>query len=715
MSAKHALAGAPRARILMLFTLAIGTCSLTRAATYTWQVGYGNWSTVANWGGTEPTLGDWAYIQDHGTATVTQTGEACTRLFLGYNDTDQGTVQINGGDLTISDTAFVGLYGTGAFFHSGGTNSIGSNLLLGYYAGSGGSYDLSGDGHLSANSEDIALGGTGTFRQISGVNSIVSQLNLAMDAASVGNYYLVAGQLSALTENIGAYGAGVFTQSGGINTIHYNSYIGYNSGSRGTYSLDAGENTIASALYLGYYSDSIGTYGLGDKGHLSANSEYIGNSGEGAFLQGGGTNTVSNCAYLGYNSGSRGAYSLNGGTNAILSVLYVGYYSGSIGTYYLSGSGHLSADSEYIGRSGTGKFTQTGGTNTVASSLCLGDSSNSSGTYNLNGGTLILRALRQGGGAAVFNFGGGTLQASASFETLVPMTLTGIGGNATVDTAGYTVTLSGNLSDIGGLGKLGSGTLILNARNTYSGDTIVAGGTLEFHGGIAATGTSLIYVQAGTAAFKTTPINKTNLNVNTAASAIFEIIDSSHTVGAISGGGTTKLDAGASLTATSVSQGTITLGNGSTLTIRALTPNHSWDGGGADNLWTNKENWADDELPSPSDNITLPASGSKLLSVNDFAPERIFGSITVAGSGYDIQGNAIRASKITMQPDTFLQVSAISTNQLTLGAGSTLTIAAIPGGPSGSAIAPVPEPSALVLLLAAALIVAMCRRVKRAI
>ena len=59
-----------------------------------------------------------------------------------------------------------------------------------------------------------------------------------------------------------------------------------------------------------------------------------------------------------------------------------------------------------------------------------------SGTYTLNGGTLIVSAMSGGSGTAAFNFGGGTLQANGSFTTTLPMTLTGSGGNATVDTAG---------------------------------------------------------------------------------------------------------------------------------------------------------------------------------------------------------------------------------------------------------------------------------------
>ena len=133
---------------------------------------------------------------------------------------------------------------------------------------------------------------------------------------------------------------------------------------------------------------------------------------------------------------------------------------------------------QYVGYSGTGTFTQSGGIDTV-SSLSLGYCSGSSGTFNLNGGMLIVSAISGGSGTAALNFNGGTLEAGTTLSTSVPINLTTSGGNGTINTAGYAVTLSGPLSGPGGLIKTDSGTLTLSAANTYGGPTLVSGGTLN--------------------------------------------------------------------------------------------------------------------------------------------------------------------------------------------------------------------------------------------
>ena len=243
--------------------------------------------------------------------------------------------------------------------------------------------------------------------------------------AGSGTVNMTAGSLFVANNlNDGYSGTGSFTQSGGTNS--------------------------SSIVTLGYYNGSSGSYTLKGNGLLSATIEYVGVGGPGNFSQSGGTNAASSL-YL---------Y----GPNAI---------------YNLSSNGLLNATAEVMGLSGTGIFTQSGGTNS-AGSLTLGYNSTGHGTYNLNGGLLIVSAMTNASGAAAFNFGGGTLRASGSFTTTLPMTLTGTGGGATFDTAGNTVTLSGQLTGTSSLTKIGIGTLILSGTNTYQNGTTVNGGNLQF-------------------------------------------------------------------------------------------------------------------------------------------------------------------------------------------------------------------------------------------
>ncbi|MGO9114528.1 MAG: autotransporter-associated beta strand repeat-containing protein [Thermoguttaceae bacterium] len=117
----------------------------------------------------------------------------------------------------------------------------------------------------------------------------------------------------------------------------------------------------------------------------------------------------------------------------------------------------------------------------MSNGLVLGLSASSSGIYNLNGGLLLVGSggLTNGPGAAAFNFGGGTLGAITPWSSSVSMNLTEGGGDSTVDTTGGSISLSGNLTGIGGLTKTGDGLLILSGSNSYRGNTIVALGTLD--------------------------------------------------------------------------------------------------------------------------------------------------------------------------------------------------------------------------------------------
>ena len=201
---------------------------------------------------------------------------------------------------------------------------------------------------------------------------------------------------------------------------------------------------------------------------------------------------------VGGNSGVTGIYDLHG-TGSVSAVnAYVGCNGdGSLvqsdGTFFVYGD-------LYVGVSGSGSIEQSGGTATIGpggTGLHLDSSSSCSAIYNLTAGTLVLHGLSGSGPQAEFNFGSGILQANGALSTTFPMTLTGTGGNANVDTAGYAVTLSGQLSGPGGLNKLGSNTLTLSAINSFTGDTTIHGGTLVLAKIAALQGSTLDYDNYG--------------------------------------------------------------------------------------------------------------------------------------------------------------------------------------------------------------------------
>jgi autotransporter-associated beta strand protein len=200
---------------------------------------------------------------------------------------------------------------------------------------------------------------------------------------------------------------------------------------------------------------------------------YIGENAAGALTVDGGSNLLSDYGYIGYSSATTGLVSVNGPGSS---------WTNSDSLYVGAGSTWLNRGNLFVGYGGTGTVTQTGGTDTVAGILYFGHDTASSGTYNLTGGVLALHGLAAGSGTAAFNFGGGTLRADARVASALPITLTGIGGNANVNTNGYAVSLSGTLSGAGGLTKTGQGTLTLAGANSYNGLTTVAGGVLQLAG-----------------------------------------------------------------------------------------------------------------------------------------------------------------------------------------------------------------------------------------
>lgn len=150
----------------------------------------------------------------------------------------------------------------------------------------------------------------------------------------------------------------------------------------------------------------------------------------------------------------------------------------------------------YIGSNGdAGEVRIEDGGKVTTPSVTLGWSpaaTPGTGTLNLYGNNVARGILETSyveigaGGAGIINFDGGILRASAAEANFLrnfnPADIKLLSGGAYIDTNGFNVgiTTAALLQGVGGLTKLGAGTLSIAGNNSYGGNTSVAAGTLRF-------------------------------------------------------------------------------------------------------------------------------------------------------------------------------------------------------------------------------------------
>ena len=130
--------------------------------------------------------------------------------------------------------------------------------------------------------------------------------------------------------------------------------------------------------------------------------------------------------------------------------------------------------------SGPGALTKIG-----SGTLILAGSNTYAGGTFLNEGALGILSNSALGTGALAMAPGTTLQFDADGLTLANAIV--LNADPTIDTQANTATISGVISGSGSLDKIGSGTLILTAANTYTGPTDVQEGTLGLRGSLAST------------------------------------------------------------------------------------------------------------------------------------------------------------------------------------------------------------------------------------
>lgn len=139
---------------------------------------------------------------------------------------------------------------------------------------------------------------------------------------------------------------------------------------------------------------------------------------------------------------------------------------------------------------GSGAVEKTGAGVLTLAPAGAGGNSYSGGT-RINGGTVAVgadNALGAPTGGVTFN--GGILRFDQQFDLSATRAVTVDAGGGTIDTQGFTTTISQGTAGAGGLNKAGSGTLTLTGNNAHSGGTIVSAGTLAV-GGSGSTGAAL--------------------------------------------------------------------------------------------------------------------------------------------------------------------------------------------------------------------------------
>ena len=422
-----------------------------------------NWDFVSNnWndgvGATAFADGDPVTFNDNGSdaPAVNVATNVATASLIATNSTKNYTL---GGTGTITSSGGLTKSGSGSFTLTAPA-SFGSSVVL-----NGGNLALNGTSTAAGN---LVLGASAGTMTLEGNNTFNGSL------------------LDSGTGNRVFSGTNVFTgfsSSNGVLAFSGTTTFPGFSSSTGDLTFTGTTNFVGGAGAKVWFGNLTGTTDVTIEPGAAIN--ITGNYDDSLVFgrDGGSSTVVQNGGTLTFNAANRGEAFIGAS----------GAATGTSSTYEMKG-GVLDLTGKRLGialgGSGagvTGVFTQTGGSVLVRQLDLVANFAFGNATYSLTGGSITIGA----GGITTqsettelyaINLGGGTVGASANWNTPLEMTLTGTNGNTTINTDINTVRLSGAIDGSGGLVKSGAGTLILTGPNTYSGLTQVNAGTIGGQG-----------------------------------------------------------------------------------------------------------------------------------------------------------------------------------------------------------------------------------------
>jgi fibronectin-binding autotransporter adhesin len=372
---------------------------------------------------------------------------------------DQGTLALTGNNANFNGSVTVNAAGTLEARAQSLPPSVLDNGLVRFVQDTAGTYSglISGSGVVEKTlGGDLTLTGANTY---SGGTTVLGGTVFISSDASLG---AISG---ALTLNGGSVGTTATVTTSRVTTVG---------------PLGGGINTAAgTTLTLNGVVDGTGTLTKAGDGTLvlaNTNNSYQGTVIDGGVLQ------VSSNANLGLQSE---ALAFSGGTlqtTANMNMSRLITIDGDGGTINTDAGTTLNL----LGAvTGAGTLTKTG-----AGVLDLSSASNVSaqeGGTAINGGVVRISSdANLGAPGAAVSFDGGTLQAANGLTIARNGTLNAGGGTIEVNGDAYTSTdytvFNGVISGSGGLTKTGSGALVLNGNNSYTGQTNVTSGSLFVNG-----------------------------------------------------------------------------------------------------------------------------------------------------------------------------------------------------------------------------------------
>ncbi|MEI6714975.1 MAG: autotransporter-associated beta strand repeat-containing protein, partial [Verrucomicrobiota bacterium] len=554
-----------------------------------------------------------------GAGTLTLSG---SNSYTGVTTISAGTLNLGNSNALAGGGSVTFVAGTLQFGVNGGTysnmvaNSGTAVMLIDTNTKDG---TLSGD-IVGSNSGGLTKFGQGTLI-LAGSNSYTGTTNILSGSLRLSNSNAIAGagslQFSGGTLQLGVSGGTyvnlIANSAASILNIDTNSNVGTLSGnlvasnSGGLTKFGQGTLILAgSNSYTGVTSINAGTLNFGSLYSVG---------GGGSLKFGGGT------LQLAVNGGTYG----NMVANSAASVIHVDS-NGVDGT--LSGN-LVGSNSGGLTKYGVGKLTLSG-------------SNSYTGVTTISAGTLTLGSVNALAGAGSVTFTGGTLQFGAGggvFGSTIANSTTAIA----IDTNTYHSTISGNLaaSNIGGLTKLGAGTLTLSGSNAFTGLSIINAGTLNLGSANALAGGGSVTFAGGMVQFGTN--GATYMNAITGSGAAAVVIDTNLQNGTWSGamdntntGGFTKGGSGVLTLSgnndytgtTSVNGGTINLGHTNALSSSGAI---TFAGGTLKFTSSNTTDYSARIISSGSA-IALDTNSQNVSFVNDLVASNV-GGLIKWGSG----------------------------------------------------------------------------------